>query len=140
VVAALLVLAGCASTPVSPSNAKQIPSERLLAFQEMTPERTATLVVTRDQGIVGGGCYYSFVLNGMHAARFGVGESARFHVSPGELLLRAGRDLMGRGLCGTGKEHWTQRETVLRPGETKTFRLSIDANGEADIQRADPVR
>ena len=132
------MLVGCATTPVSPSVAKRVPGERVLAFQEETQERTATVVVTRDKGFVASACYYSFLLNGTHAARFDVGETARFRVAPGEILLRAGRDLMGQGLCGLGKDHWTQRETVLRPGETKWFRLSIDANGEADVQRADP--
>jgi hypothetical protein len=113
VAAFLLVMAGCASTPTSLIDAKQVPGERLLALQDATPDRSATLVVTRDQGFVGGGCYFSFLVNGAHAARFDVGESARFYVAPGEVLLRAGRDLMGQGLCGLGKEYWTQREVEL---------------------------
>ena len=131
---------GCATTPVSPSTAKQVPKDRLLAFQERIAENSATLVVTRDEGFVGGGCYLSFVVNGTHAARFDVAEIAEFYVAPGELLLRVGPDLMGEMLCALGKDYWTQRETLLRPGETKFFRLSIDANGGMDIQRADPLK
>jgi len=111
-----------------------------MAFQERTPQNSATLVVTRDEGFVGSACYLSFVVNGTHAARFDVAETAEFHVEPGEQLLRVGVDLMGEMLCGLGKDYWTQRETVIRPGETKFFRLSIDPNGGMDIQRADPLR
>jgi hypothetical protein len=134
------MVSGCATTPLSPSNAKRVPKDRLLAFQEGTPENSATLTVTRDEGFVGSACYLSFVVNGMHAARFDVAETAEFHVAPGELALRVGIDLMGQMLCGIGKDYWTQRETVLRPGETKFFRLSIDPNGRMDIQRADPLK
>ena len=135
-----IILSGCATTPTSPSAATQIPKDRLLAFQERTPENNATLVVTRDEGYVGSACYLSLSVNGTHAARFDVAETAEFYIAPGELLLRVGFDLMGQMLCGIGKDHWTQRETILHAGETKFFRLSIDSNGQLDIQRADPLR
>lgn len=135
-VATMLVLLGCATTPVSPATAKRVPAERLFAFQEATPARSATIIVTRDSGFLGGGCFYSFTINGVHAARFDVGETAQFHVPPGEVLLRNGRDQMGRGLCAS-EEDWTQRETVLRAGETKYSRLSLDASGQPDVQRSD---
>jgi hypothetical protein len=122
---------------VAPSAATQVPDDRLLAFQERTDETSATLVITRDQGLTGGACYYSIAVNGTLAARLDVGETARFYVKPGEILLRAGRDPLGKGLCGLGRDEWTQRETVLRQGETKYFRLSIDVNGKTDIQRSD---
>jgi hypothetical protein len=137
--AVVVLLSGCATTPVSPSRAGRVPADRLLAFQERTADRTATIVVTRDRGMLGSGCYSSFFLNGVHAGRFDVGETATFHVPPGETLLRNGVDLEGRALCGFGaKDFWTQRETILRAGETKYFRLSLDASGKPDIQRADP--
>jgi hypothetical protein len=130
-----IMVSGCATTPVSSSIAKQVPKDRLLAFQQRTPENNATLVVTRDEGFIGSGCYVSFVVNGTHAARFDVAETAQFYVTPGELVLRVGRDPMGQVMCALGQDNWTQRETVLRPGETKFFRLSTDANGRKDIQR-----
>jgi hypothetical protein len=36
-----------------------------------------------------------------------------------------------------GSSHWTQRETLFKPGERKSFRLSIDQNGKLDIHRSD---
>lgn len=135
--ATMLVLVGCATTPVSPASATRVPTARLFAFQDPTPERNATIIVTRDSGFLGSGCFFSFTINGVHAARFDVGETARFYVPPGEVLLRNGRDQMGRGLCAFEKDHWVQRETVLRAGETKYFRLSLDGSGQPDVQRSD---
>ena len=98
--AIMFVLVGCATTPVSPASATGVPAARLFAFQDPTPERNATIIVTRDSGFLGSGCFFSFTINGVHAARFDVGETARFYVPPGEVLLRNGRDQMGRGLAG----------------------------------------
>ena len=134
---AIVILGGCATTSVASATATQAPLDRLLAFQEKTDETTATLVITRDQGFLGSACYYSVTLNGTLAARLDAGETARFYMKPGEILLRVGRDPLGKGLCGLGQDEWTQRETVMRQGETKYFRLSIDANGKTDIQRSE---
>ncbi len=126
----------CATTPTPRSQATPVPANRLMGFQ--APEAdSGNLIVTRDQGYLGSGCFYALSINGALAARMDVGESARFFVPPGELLLRVGRDPQGRSLCGVGQDDWTQRESFVKPGETKYFRLSIDANGKTDIQRTD---
>lgn len=134
-----LGLFGCATTPMPPGQAASVAPDRLVAFQEKSTDASGTLIVTRDEGFLGGGCYSGFFINDILAARFDVAETAKFYVQPGELVLRSGRDPQGRALCGVGQQEWTQRETILRDGETKYFRLSIDANGKTDIQRADPV-
>jgi hypothetical protein len=136
VVAATAALAGCASQPTAMNEAKVAPGARVLAFQDKGAS-AAALVVTRDTGFGGSGCFYAVSINGTLAARLDVGETTRFFVAPGDVLLRAGRDPQGKGLCSFGKSEWTQRETHLQPNETKFFRLSIDANGKTDIQRAD---
>lgn len=137
VICLYLLFVGCATTPISPTSANQVPTERVLAFQQKTQNTTATLVVTRDEGFLGGGCYYAVLINGTLAARLDVGETCRFFLTPGEILLRSGRDPQGKGLCALGQDQWTQRETILRQNEIKFFRLSIDVNGKTDIQRAD---
>lgn len=76
-------------------------------------------------------------LNGKLAARFDTSETARFYVEPGEILLRVGSDPEGNGLCGFGKDRWTERETTLKPNENKAFRLTTDANGKRDIERGE---
>lgn len=133
-----LLVSGCATTPVPISAAKQAPTDRVLAFQIAAGDKTATVTVIRDEGFIGSACYYAVHINRVLAARLDVAEFARFYVEPGEILLRAGRDPEGGGLCGVDLDNWTQRETFLKPGEQKSFRLSIDLNGKLDIHRADP--
>lgn len=136
---AAISLAGCATTPADHSKATPVPPDRLVAFQSQVDGPSGTLVLTRDKGFLGSGCYYGFFINDTLAARIDNSETATFIVPTGELVLRAGRDPSGRALCGLGKQEWTQRETIFRDGERKFFRMSIDANGKTDIQRADPV-
>ena len=137
--ATAIVLAGCATTPADHSRAAPVPSDRLVAFQSPIDGPSGVLVLTRDKGFLGAGCYYGFFINDTLAARIDNSETAAFIVPTGELVLRAGRDPGGRALCGLGQQEWTQRETIFRDGERKYFRMSIDANGKTDIQRADPV-
>jgi hypothetical protein len=126
----------CATTPLTLTDAVQAPSERVLAFQ--TPrDYDGTLVVIRDEGFVLSGCFLALYINRTLAARLDVREVATFYVDPGEVLLRVAGDPEGQGLCGLGTDRWTQRETFLKRAETKHFRLTIDVNGQLDIQRSD---
>lgn len=132
-----VVLAGCATTPVPPSQATAVPDSRLYAFQQAATPDAASLVLTRDHGFIGSACYYALFINNTLAARFGQGEAATFYVKPSEVLLKYGRDPKGRGLCGTEKNQWSTKETIIKPEQTKHFRLTIDANGRPVVQRAD---
>jgi len=132
-----LLLGGCATTPVPISAAKQAAADRVLAFQIVTDNKTATLTVIRDHGLLGSACYFAVYINQVLAARLDVAEFARFYVEPGEVVLRAGGDPQGTGLCGFASDMWTQRETILKPGEQKSFRMSFDQSGRFDIQRSD---
>lgn len=131
------VLAGCATTPVSPAQASAVPASRLYSFQQPTSPDSGSLVVTRDQGFIGSACYYALFINDTLAARYGQSEGATFYVEPGEVLLKYGRDPKGKALCGTSKDQWSELETIIKPKQTKHFRLTIDANGRPVVQRAD---
>ena len=76
-------------------------------------------------------------INQTLAARLDTSEVAKFYLEPGEILLRVGRDPQGKGLCALGQDQWVQRETILRPGEQKTFRMTTGDNGQFDIIRSD---
>jgi predicted component of type VI protein secretion system len=133
----LLLLTACATTPTPINEAKQIPAERLLAFQIPTSDKAATITVIRDEGFLGGGCFAGLYIDQVLAARLDVAEVAKFYVEPGEVLIRVGWDPQGRGLCAFGQDNWTQRETTLKPGEQKPFRIFLDQNTRWDIFRAD---
>lgn len=127
----------CSTTPTQVTSALEVPSGRALAFQATSPS-SANLVAVRDKGYLGSACLLAFYVNGVLAARLDVGERASFGVKAGEALLKVGWDPQGRGLCAFGSDNWTQRETVLRDGEQKVFRLTIDPNAKLDIVRAEP--
>lgn len=95
------------------SSALKAPPDRVLALQLATGDKTATLTVVRDEGFIGSGCYYAVHIDRVLVARLDVAEFARFYVEPGEIVLRAGRDPQGVGLCGLDLDNWTQRETIL---------------------------
>ena len=130
-------VSGCATSPVSPSQAKPVPRERLFAFQEKLPKSTATISVTRDSGLLGSGCFLAFSLDGVRAGRFDPSENARFYVEPGEHLLSVRPDAEGSGLCHFATIQNNARETIMRENENKNFRIMMDPNGTADIQRAE---
>lgn len=133
----LFFLNGCASTPVSLNEAKQAPADRVIAFQSPEPKKNAILTVIRDGGLApGGGCFMALWINQALAARLDTSEIATFYLEPGEILLRVGRDPQGKGLCAFGQDQWVQRETMLRPGEKKIFRMTTGDNGQFDIIRS----
>lgn len=132
-----ILLSGCATTPVPISAAKQAPPDRVLAFQTSAGDKIATLTVIRDEGLRSSGCYLGLYINKTLVARLDVAEFARFYVDPGEILLRIAGDPQGKGLCAWSQSDWTQRETFMKPGDQKTFRMTIDVNGKGDIIRSD---
>lgn len=119
---AVALLAGCATSPVPSSEADPVPSSRLFAFQSPT-QGDSTLVVTRDKGFVGGGCNTTVSIDGRRAAEIGTGETAKFRVTPGEHIVSASS-------CGSGLK---ERETNIKAGSTKKFRISIDSSMSMDL-------
>ena len=136
-VAVCCIIAGCATSPVPSSQATQVPKDRLYAYQSPSDKANSTIVVTRDSGLLGGGCFVGFWVDDILAGRFDTGETSAFYIEPGERVLRVGRDLQGKGLCTVEIDNWTVRETFLKKDGRKHFRLSMDTAGKFDVQRSD---
>lgn len=119
---AVALLAGCATSPVPSGEADPVPSSRLFAFQAPTQENS-TLIVTRDKGFVGGGCNTTVSIDGRRAAEIGPGETAAFRVDAGEHIVSASS-------CGSGLK---ERETTIKAGSSKKFRISIDSAMSMDL-------
>src|SRR3546814_212991 len=90
-----LLLTGCATAPINPLSASEVPSDRLYAFQSPTSDY-GQVVVTRDTGHVASRCFGGFYINGVLAGKFGAGETATFYVPSGELLLKYTSDPDGK--------------------------------------------
>ncbi|MBL7231614.1 MAG: hypothetical protein JJK56_26935 [Pseudomonas sp.] len=122
-VAALIT--GCATSPVPSDKARQAPSERVIGYQKPVPGG-GSLIVTRDTGFQGGGCFATIFLNGAPVAKLDTGEKAVFEVPSGEWLLGAALD--GSALCAANPERM-ETSVVLKQGLQKKFRVFIPAGG-----------
>jgi hypothetical protein len=128
-----VALSGCArlSTPVPYSEAVLTPVERLLEFQKQDGINSSSIIVIRDEGFFGGGCYHGIWFDGKMAAKMEPGEKATFYLEPGEHILKIGN--VGSGLCDRPERN--QRETLLKPNQVKYFRaLWSTLDGNPDIQ------
>jgi hypothetical protein len=124
---ALAVLAGCATHAPRPDELRQPPSDRLMAFQSPS-DGSATIVVTRDAGALGSGCYLAVYIDGKDAAHLAGGERATFHLPDGHHVL--GTWSTGKALCGYRKDADRREiDASLNKGETRKFRLIIDNGG-----------
>ncbi|WP_298183021.1 3-isopropylmalate dehydratase [uncultured Pseudomonas sp.] len=127
----LLLLAGCSSWKPAPEDIKPVPAERLLGYQQPLGQG-GQLLVNRDVGGMGGGCYVAVLVDRKVAARIGVGEQVRFQVPAGTRVLSIGIDKMDDTLCGMGR---LRRELAVKvePGSQQDFRIVSDNRKGFDI-------
>ena len=134
----IIFVTGCSTGPTKMAESKPVPPERIYAFDKYIDGPSATMIVTRDKGYVGSGCFYGFRIDGVLAARIDPKETVTFIVPAKELVIRMERDSMGGLICSVDANHAVQRETTLKEGQTKYFRMSISSTGVLDVQRATP--
>ena len=115
--AGVVMLAGC-STPVTSSDAKPVPADRIFGYQ-VKPQGVdfGTLVITRDTGFVGGGVAVTVSIDGKQAAALRTGERVTLYVPAGEHILS---DVQ---VANTRHDH----ELIVKAGELKFYRISIDS-------------
>lgn len=92
VVAALLGLSGCASTPLQTGDSTPAPGERVFLTEKLPLEGNARVVFIRDAafaGFFGAGLYHHVYINGVKAASLNPGENASFVLAPGEYIFGA---------------------------------------------------
>lgn len=117
---ALLFVAGCQTSPISPENADPVPASRLYGLQE---GGEAKVIVTRDSGLYGSGCNVRLFVDGKLAGEFASGEVATFHVAPGQHVA----GVKPSAACGGGS--LAEREFVVGKGEAIRRRISITPGG-----------
>lgn len=128
--AATALLSGCASSPVPLSEAKYAPVDRVFLFQSPIVEG-AQITIIRDGGSIGMACLVGAYIDGKLVANLEMKEKATFYVKPGEIMIGAAHD--GKGLCYSGKGI-QERETIVKAGQHKVFRIYTGADAELDIK------
>ncbi len=140
----LLALSGCAMLPqnqvpatATAVQASMVPPQRMMGFLHAGKRPAAQLVITRDAGLLGAGCYYSVYINELFAARMDAAETASFVVPAGKVVVKIGRDPYVPAFCNMGYPTWVQGEAVLAEGARSDFLLSIDRSGKTALRRVD---
>jgi hypothetical protein len=125
---AVALLAGCSTSPVSLSQAEPIPKDRVFSHQAEPSVPYGTIVVARDTGSMGGGCFLAIYLDGEVAARIDTGEVVRFRVPAGDHLVGMGIDKSGGGLCSF-TNMMKEQSASLKAGQVRLFRVGGDQAG-----------
>ncbi|PKE30945.1 hypothetical protein CWS43_09700 [Rahnella sp. AA] len=123
-------LVGCSTSAVPLNDAKQVSVERTFKYQT-AHDGDAKLIVIRDSGIVGSGCYAAVYINGEKAALLNSSEKATFYLNGGEYDVGAAFD--GAALCSMSKDR-QERTVVLKANKTKVVRVFSDGNANLDIK------
>ncbi len=133
---ALLLLAGCPSWQPDAEDIEPVPAERVLAYQQPL-ENGGEVVVTRDFGLRGGGCYIAVLIDRQLAARIHVGEVVRIQVPAGARIVSIGTDPLDDTLCGKLS---LRREKLaqVQAGQTLEYRVISDNRIGFDIIAVEP--
>jgi hypothetical protein len=128
---AVFLLAGCITKPPRPDQLREPSPDRLLAYQAAS-DGDANIVVTRDVGFAGSGCYTAVFIDGKVAAKLATGERVTFYVPSGPRILGAWNT--GAALCGYREgEDRKEVDATVKPGETRKFRITINPNAGIEI-------
>jgi hypothetical protein len=121
---------------VVPSRAKQVPENRLYAYQSPFAG-AAKVTFTRDEGVMGGACFIAIEVGGKVIASFDPGETATFYMRPGVVEMAVVPGPESRGLCALNPE-MDRAERSLSANSENRFRLGVWAFRGARIVRIDP--
>ncbi|QIE96559.1 hypothetical protein G5574_06105 [Pantoea stewartii] len=126
-----LLISGCATSPVSNDEAKNVPQNRI--FYSGTG--SSKIVIIRDKGwMAGGGCYVMATMDGKEAARLDTAEKVELKVIPGRHIIGLIGDRYGKALCGLTSGASKETSTVINSGETQFYRITGDTNSGLDIR------
>nr|WP_314533513.1 hypothetical protein [uncultured Pseudomonas sp.] len=98
VTVALILTAGCATSPVPPNEADPVPADSLYGMQRPTSPNDARIVFTRDSGASCMLYDLHLQIDGRKVASVGTSETATFYHRPGPVML----GIQSNSMCGGG--------------------------------------
>lgn len=127
-----ILLSGCTvfarTNSVAPQSGREIvDATKVLAFTEPT-QGYAKVVITRDAGFMGSGCFIAVTADDVVIGRFKPKDTATFYLPATTEVMMVVPDPEGRGLCNPGMG-WNpvEEKYVLRTDATNYFRISLGA-------------
>lgn len=124
-------LAACSTVPVTDTTAKPVPPDRIYetSYLSASPERTATIFVARDKGMLGSGCSHDISLNNVKIMSLRQSEAATLHVAPGSYFLKLST---GGGLCANIS---TSQNLTLSAGDRQSYRVTTPSDFNLRLTR-----
>ena len=124
----IMLLAGCATTPVADMEAEPAPASAVLtgAYAQPRPG-TGRVIVKRDRGFVASACSTRVFVDGQPVVDLSAGQIIVLHVPAGERFLAA----RANGICAGGL---VEAKTTVAPGATVRYRISYGTNSEFTLQ------
>lgn len=120
-----LGLAGCSTTPVSSSLAKEVKASSSYQFRQAY----VPVTIIRDKGMIASACAITAFINGNKVAELNTSEKVVAYVEPGELIVGAG--FIGSGLCNGAPKR--EREFIIKEAQPRSLRIFIDQSANVDI-------
>ena len=122
----LMLLAGCSTSPIAPSAAKDAPADSVITHKAPVAGGGAITIV-RDKG--GSPCDAGVFVGGELSARMGRGERITLYLPAGRSVVSA--HLVGNGLCGIKLQERGERATAVQiaSGDHFTYRMASPGNG-----------
>ncbi|MNJ19114.1 hypothetical protein D3C77_134320 [compost metagenome] len=129
---ALIVLAGCSTSPVTEETADIVPSERVYADKYVKSgdqAGKAEVVFLRDSGIFGSGCTHDVYVNNTKTFAIKSGEFIQLNLDPGPYFFRLET---GSGIC---PDIATSQDVDLKAGAKVVYRILLPSDGSLRLTR-----
>ncbi|WP_448097437.1 hypothetical protein [Luteibacter yeojuensis] len=126
--AALVLLAGCATQNDRHVGIHDVPSSTVFGYQDPN-DGDATINIVREQGLWGAGCSSAIYVDDKAVADMEIGQQLVLHVPSGARKL----SVLPHGACAADR---AEADASLGQGEAKTF--TIPASGEGLGTQAPP--
>jgi hypothetical protein len=133
----VLLVYGCATTPIPLSDAKLVPPDRIFRTEKLPIEGNAQVIFVRDTGLQGGlPMYQNLFINGKKAALLDTGEKVEFILPTGDYIF--GVSITHCGDCRSGNLFSIDQD--LKAGGRYFYRImtgevQLFGEGRIDIQR-----
>lgn len=127
-----VVLTACATTPISPTKAKQVSADRIFLTEKVSVEGSVRVIFVRDTGMNSSGVYQHVYIDGKKAASLNPGEKVEFVLAPGEHIFGSiPTDVLGVSTLNTIDQD-------LKAGRTYYYRIQTDNHFRTEVQRFVP--
>lgn len=124
----LLLLSGCATTPITLQQAVPVPGARVLAPQLVAQRsNTGSLVVKRDSGFMGSACTVRVFVDAVPVADLAPSEKVEVFVGFGEHSVV----VTSNGICGGGT---SETAVTILPERQRILRIASGQSGDLILQ------